>query len=462
MSHGKPGEYSHHDEAHDLEHKVRTVSRRSFLKGATAGTVGLLGSMGMPHIALGATGTKTLVKIFMRGGADSLSMFPMVNDDNYKRIRPNIKIEPPSANVNSAIALDPKYAKNTNNIYAMNPNLRSLLPLWEAGKLAISPATHFTEGNQSHFDCQVWVEYAQTNPLGGGVFNRYLQGVAGTDPLRAIRAGSNNMATSLVGPIVVPAMDDGFGYKLENSDWCSGSGCLDNQLTANLKSFGATGNAIERQTRVVNQTMVDTIGTVQGAAQGYLPANGAIYADGRNGRPYSNIGRGLQLVAQLLKKGVPVEVAAIDWDGHWDTHENILGTSVTDQNASHARSLKRGADNLMAFWNDIGPELQKSVVVMVGSEFGREAYENGSKGNDHGFGGTWMAFGGPTVGGIFAGLPNVADTTLRIGRHLPLVMNYKDMMAEVMLRHLGVPDSMLPTLFPGHTFTNYQMFTRSV
>lgn len=435
------------------------MSRRSFLKGATAGSVGLLGSMGMPHIALGATGGKTLIKLFMRGGADSLSLFPMVNDDNYKRIRPNIKIDAPSASIDSAIRLDSAYAANPLEIYAMNPNLRPLLPLWEAKKLAISPATHFVEGNASHFDCQVWVEYATTDINAFGLFNRYLQENTGSDPLRAFRAGSSNQANSLVGPIIVPAIDDGFSYFLRNNDWCAGNSCSDNQLTAKLKTFAPVGNSTEQQTRVVTQTMVDTIGTVQSAANGYVPANGAIYADGRNGRPYSNIGRGLQLVAQLLKKGVAVEVAAIDWDGQWDTHENILGSTVTDQNAGHAKSLKRGADNLMAFWNDIGPELQKNVVVMIGSEFGREAYENGSKGNDHGYGGAWMAFGGQTVGGIYNGLPNVADTTLRRGRTLPLAMNYKDMMAEVMLRHLGVPDSQLTTLFPGHSFTNYNIFS---
>jgi uncharacterized protein (DUF1501 family) len=376
--------HDHHDD-HAHSHAVRQVSRRSFLKGATAGTVGLLGgAFGMPHIALGATGTKTLIKVFQRGGADSLSLFPMYGDLNYYTLRPTIAIDAPlDSDPNAALRM----AGST--MYGMNPNLRALMPLWDAGKLAVSPATHFKEGNRSHFDCQVWIEYASTAPNAYGMFNRYLEGVPGTNDLRAVRAGSNNLAASLSGPIVVPAIDDGYGYNLTNGDWCAGSNCADNKLTTKLRELGSqnVGKSMELQTRVVTKTMVDTIDTVQGASQGYVPANGAVYADGRNGRPYSSLGRGLQLIAQLLKKGVPVEVAAIDWGGHWDTHENILGTSVTDQNAAHARSLTQGAENLMAFWNDLGPELQKNVVVMVGTEFGREAVENGTKGIDHGIGG---------------------------------------------------------------------------
>jgi uncharacterized protein (DUF1501 family) len=446
MEHAKTAQ---HDDDHHNEHAA--MSRRKFLKGATAGSVGILGaSLGLPDIALGATGTKTLIKIFMRGGADGLSLFPMFGDMNYYTIRPNIKIEPPSS-------ADPNSAIRLNNLYGMNPNLRALLPLWDQGKLAISPATHFNEGNRSHFDCQVWIEFATHNAGAYGLFNRYLQVTSGTDQLRAVRAGSTNLAGSMSGPLIVPAINDGAGYNLVNGDWCSGSSCSNNNLTKKLRELGAVdvGNAIEKQTRAVSKTMVDTIDRVQLASKDYVPSGGVTYSN-------SSMGRGLKVVAQLLKQNIPVEVAAIDWSGSWDTHENFIGSNITDQTSGHARGLKDGADTLMAFWTDLGPELQKNVVVMIGSEFGREAVENGSKGTDHGIGGAWMAFGGPTVGGIYRPLPDLSMTTLRERRFLPSQINYKDMMAEAMIRHLGVPQSQLSTLFPNHTFTNHSMFAGTV
>jgi uncharacterized protein (DUF1501 family) len=348
-------------------------------------------------------------------------------------------------------------------MYGMNPNLLSLMEIWSSNRMAISMATHFAEGNRSHFDCQRWIEVASVSPGAQGVFNRYLQSIPGSDPLRAVRAGSTNLAASVAGSIVVPAINDGGSYKLVNGDWCAGSGCADNQLTTQIQAIGNTpiGNQIERSTRQVGKTMVDTITTVQRATVGYTPtAGGMNYSDGQSGRPSSSLGRGLALVAQLLKANVPVEVAAIDWQGHWDTHENQIGTSVTDQNNGNAKSLKDGADNLLTFWRDLGP-LRDNVVVMVGSEFGRTIYENGSKGTDHGAGGAWFAFGGPTNGGLYGQLPALTDANTP-GNKAPSVMNYKNMLGEVMLRHLGVQDSLLTTLFPGHAFTNHNMFTRTV
>jgi uncharacterized protein (DUF1501 family) len=456
MSHHK--HHHHHDHHTHDDHQETAPSRRSFLKGAAAGSLAVLGSgFGMPNIALGATGTKTIVKIFMRGGADGLSLFPMYGDLNYYTLRPNINIDAP-------LASDPNSAIRLNAMYGMNPNLISLMEIWDTGRMAISPATHFAEGNRSHFDCQAWIEAASTSVANGGVFNRYLQAVPGTDNLRAVRAGSSNLAGSMAGPIIVPSIDDGPGYTLKNGDWCQGSGCSDNQLTTKLLQLGSApvGNAMEQQTRNVTKTMVDTIATVQSASANYVPtAGGMTYADGRNGRPYSSIGRGLQVVAQLVKAGIPVEVAAIDWGGSWDTHENYIGASITDQTAGHAKNMKLGADNLLTFWRDLGP-LRDNVIVMIGSEFGREAVENGSKGTDHGTGGAWMAFGGPTNGGIYQPMPNLATTSLNNGRFLPSLLNYKDMLAEAMTRHMGVNQSLMSTLFPGHTLTNHNMFTRTV
>jgi uncharacterized protein (DUF1501 family) len=459
--------HSHdHKECHSHVHAPKSpLNRRSFLKASTAGAVAIMGSsFGMPNIVFGAPGSKkTLIKIFQRGGADGLNLFPPYKDTNYYRLRPTIAISgPDSSNVNAAIDLD--------GTYGMNPNLADLKEIWDAGRLAISPGTHFNEGDRSHFDCQRWIETGTTMAGAQGIFGRYLEQIPGDDQLRAVRAGSSNLAMSLTSTAVtVPAITDGPGYKLENWQWCAGSGCSDNQLTQRLLRLGEAppiGNDAEKLTRSVEKALVGSIATIQGASVGYKPdAGGMKYNDGLDKRPNTSMGRGLALVAQLLKKGVPVEVAAIDWEGTWDTHQDLFGpTGVADQSADNARTLKRGANDLLTFWRDLGP-LRENVVVMIGTEFGREAYENGTKGADHGVGGSWIAFGGPTKGGIYGALPALSDANLKEGRFVPMVINYKNMMAEVMVRHLGVSQSLLPTLFPGWAtsdFTDYKMFTRNV
>ncbi len=458
-----------HDDHHDHDEGLgscgsRSHSRRAFLKGATATSFAVLGSAyGLPDMAFGQTaGKKTLIKIFMRGGADGLSLLPKFGDANYRILRPDIGIPAPSADANSAIRLSA--------MYGLNPNLRPLMEIWDAGRMAISPGVHFAEGNRSHFDCQQWIELGQRQDFGDGLFIKYLRIIPGTDPLRAVRAGSNNLSASLQGAdIVVPAISNGPDYDLRSSDWCGGNNCVDNGLTKALEALGAVSNAgpeIERATRRTTKAMVDTIAKVQQASANYTPSAGGMqYLDGTNGRRFTTMGRGLKLVAQLLKAGVPLEVSAIDWQGNWDTHENQIGNSIIDETNGHARSLKEGADNLLTFWRDLGPALQNNVIIMVGSEFGRTALQNGSRGTDHGRGGVWFSIGGPTAGGIYAPSPELTVDLVQNNTNrnsVPITMTYKDMLAEAMIRHLGVPQSQLATLFPGHTFTNFNMFTRSV
>jgi uncharacterized protein (DUF1501 family) len=219
--------HSHDDHGHCHSHvhkKKPEINRRAFLKASTAGAIAVAGSSyGMPNIVFGATGsTKTLVKIFQRGGADGLALFPPYTDPNYYRLRPTIAISGPGqAGVDSAIDL--------NGTVGMNPNLADLKEIWDAGRLAVSPGTHFAEGDRSHFDCQRWIETGTTMGGAAGVFGRYLESVPGTNDLRAIRAGSSNLAASLVtSAVTVPAISDGPTFNLTNGDWCRGTGCSDN------------------------------------------------------------------------------------------------------------------------------------------------------------------------------------------------------------------------------------------
>lgn len=446
---------------HDHDHDDENVDRRGFLRMASLGLVSAMaGGFGLPGIAIGQTAgvkPKTLVKVFMRGGADGLHLFPPVGDAAYYTVRPNANIKPPlGSDAGSAIRLSSRFG--------LNPNLQPLMEIWNAGRMAIAMSTHFAEGNRSHFDCQRWIEQGnRLDSVHDGVFNRYLISQAASHPLSGLSAGSAGLAASLRGSLGVPSVDSADGFKLQNSDLCSGTGCADNLLTTELRKIvnsAAPGeNATRRLTRTSQKVMLEASDLVSTAAAGYTGSTGT-YAYST-----SSLGKGLKLVAQLLKGNVPVQVAAVDWNNSWDTHENLLrpGQDPISQANSFQAGLTRGAQDLVAFYRDLGP-LINDVVVIVGSEFGRTVKENGSFGTDHGNGGAWFAFGGPTTGGIYGefGSLNPADNELLRGNYLPVVMNYKDIVAEVMIRHLGMNENLVSTLFQGHTFTNYRMFTRSV
>ena len=180
------------------------------------------------------------------------------------------------------------------------------------------------------------------------------------------------------------------------------------------------------------------------------------------GADYSNsdLGRGLKLCAQLLKAGIPLEVAALDWNIGWDTHSNQIAEGAdpfTDPTKSYHSRMAQGASDFLRFYRDMGTDMQ-NIVVLTGSEFGRTKKENGSTGTDHGEGGAWFAFGGPTQQAIAPDVSTLDDTV--VDRNwLPTVTSYRDIVGEIMATHMGMDENLIGTIFPNHTFFNHRLFS---
>jgi uncharacterized protein (DUF1501 family) len=426
-------------------------TRRQFM-ASMAAAASMAGVAGAPKFAFGQTaGGKTFIKVFQRGGADGLHLFPLIGDPFYYMYRPDLAIEAPlDSDAETAVSLG-------STMRAMNPNLALLSEIWDSGKMMLAPATSFIGNNRSHFDCQRWIGTGARNNLIDGYLNRYMQTVPGTDhPLRGIVAGKTSISTEMSGAIVVPAIQQASSFNLTNGDLCSGTGCADNQLTEAMREVSSHNvdlTAVEGRVRANQMIMLESIIEVQASGINYQPSAG--------GLNYSNsdLGRGLRLCAQLLKAGVPLEVAALDWNIGWDTHSDQIATTAnrfTDQNKGYHRALRQGASDFLCFFRDMGA-MMDDVVVLVGSEFGRTKKQNGSVGTDHGEGGAWFAFGGSTTSGIARDVATIDDTAFR-NDWLPTVTSYRDIVGEIMVRHMGMPQSLVSTIFPGHTFTDEGLF----
>ena len=427
------------------------TTRRDFMKSMTAAAA-MAGVAGAPKFSFAQqAGGKTFIKVFQRGGADGLHLFPLYGDNYYHDYRPQIGIEPPSSDPNSAIDIG-------NGMRGMNPNFTLLREIWDTGNMMLAPATAFAESNRSHFDCQRWIGTGAKNNLIDGYMNRYMQNVPGNDhPLRGVVAGKTSISTEIRGAIPVAAVNNGSDYKLQNSDFCSGSGCADNQLTELMREISSHDvdlSAVDIAVRETQLIMLDTITEVQAAGVNYTPnAGGLSYSD-------SSLGRGLKLCAQLLKAGVPLEVAALDWNIGWDTHSDQIadGTNrFTDTSKGYHNGLVQGASDFFVFYRDMGADMA-NIVVLCGSEFGRTKKENGSKGTDHGIGGAWFAFGGPTQHRVAADVSTIDDTVIN-RNWLPSVTSYRNIVGEIMVRHMGMEERLVSTIFPNHSFEDYSLFS---
>ncbi len=433
------------------------TTRREFLKSMTAAAA-MVGAAGAPKFSFAQeAGGKTFIKIFMRGGADGLHLFPLYSDPFYREYRPDLSFLPPGTNdPERATAID--LGPAAGGTRGLNPNLELLTEIWDSGRMMIAPATSFAGANRSHFDCQRWIGTGARNNIIDGYLNRYMQNVPGPDhPLRGAVAGKTGISTELRGTQRVPAIRSAGSFEVENRFFCN-SGCADNQLTdlmREISSHEVDFDGVEGEIRENQVLLVDTIAEVQAAGTDYSPSAG-------EGFDYSDtdLGRGLRLCAQLLKADVPLEVAALDWNIGWDTHSNQINSNqdfaLTNQNHRYNERLTRGARDFVVFWRDMAA-MRDDIVVLVGSEFGRTKKQNGSFGTDHGEGGAWFAFGGPTQQAVADDVTTIDDAV--IDRNwLPTVTSYRNIVGEIMVRHMGMSDQLISTIFPNHSFDDYSLF----
>jgi uncharacterized protein (DUF1501 family) len=163
---------------------------------------------------------------------------------------------------------------------------------------------------------------------------------------------------------------------------------------------------------------------------------------GGDGYPRGPLGDALRQAAQLLKADVGVESVFAETGG-WDHHAAQGGVD-----GQHANRLRELGAALAAFHRDLGSRMQEVVVVTL-TEFGRTVRENGNRGTDHGHASAAFVLGGAVRGGRVHGRwPGLGRDALHEGRDLAVTTDFRDLVGELVARHLGVAD--LVRVFPGH------------
>jgi len=417
------------------------MNRREFLRflasaSATTAAVALTNPL-RPRLAFAQNGSgKTLVVIFQRGGNDGLNSVVPFGDPDYYVLRDRIAISPPNPNdPTAALALNGFGAPS--NFFGLHPGLAALLPIWSAGQLAVLPATQYPNATQSHFDGQANIESGADSATLDGWLNRHLITLPRPAALRAA-AFETELPHALRGAVVVSAFDDITNFT---------TGLPDGQQDALLTDLGRLysqqpDNAKAYRALVAGsgQAVINDLAVLSGIDPStYRPANGAAY-------PSSAYGTQLRQVAQLIKADLGLEVAALSIEG-WDTHSSQGGGETSGQ---QARRLLDFATGIMALWTDLGPALMRDVTVMTMTEFGRTAADNDSGGTDHGHATAWFVAGGSVRGGIYGSWPGLSAQRLYHGRYLDHSIDFRNVMGDVVVHHLGNPD--VADVLPGFTY----------
>jgi uncharacterized protein (DUF1501 family) len=113
--------------------------------------------------------------------------------------------------------------------------------------------------------------------------------------------------------------------------------------------------------------------------------------------------------------------------------------------ANRLRLLGDGLDTLA---QSLGPRLQNTVILVM-SEFGRTVRQNGTQGTDHGHGNVMWLLGGPVKGGKVHGeWPGLEPSALHEGRDLAITTDFRQVLLQVLERHMGVDERGLQAVLP--------------
>jgi uncharacterized protein (DUF1501 family) len=267
----------------------------------------------------------------------------------------------------------------------------------------------------------------ESGPASGWI-GRYLSNLkTGVEsPMRAVSLGKLPKH-SLNGPIPVTALNSIKDYHYAQSRTAQ-------QILTSI-------NILYSGDDQLSQVGKDTI-RVLNSLQKMDPDN--YQSSGEYTYPSNEFAEGLKQIAMLFKAQVGLQAAAIDLGG-WDTHFAQGGTTGIFSNL--IRQLSKG---LAAFYSDLS-DYKEHLTIVVMSEFGRRAKENGSLGTDHGHGGLMFVLGGGLNGGrVYCEWPGLEDSQLSGPGDLAVTTDYRDVLGELCAKRLKNP--ILDVIFPDFTF----------
>ena len=364
------------------------------------------------------TGRK-LVVIMLRGAVDGLNVVAPVGDENYLRLRPTIGLARPGME-NGALDLD--------GYFGMHPALAPLQGLWQQKKLAFVHASGSPDATRSHFDAQDYMESATPGRKNtpDGWMNRLVANLPGTStPSRALSIGPT-MPRILSGASAAINLPNGAAATRANILDRPAIGAAFDQLYANNERFGRAyqdGKSAHKE-------------VMEASANGEM-----MMADG--GAPLPNgFPDDAARLATLMRNDPKIQLAFVALGG-WDTHANQGAGS--GQLANRLAPLAHG---LAVLAQRLGPMFDDTTVIVM-SEFGRTARENGNGGTDHGHGNVMWVMGGGVAGGkVYGDWQGVGDGALNEGRDLPVTTDFRSVLAHVAERHLRLADNKLAQIFP--------------
>jgi uncharacterized protein (DUF1501 family) len=354
-----------------------------------------------------------LVLVGLYGGNDGLNTVIPYQDSAYLAGRPQLGYQPDQVlPIGDGLAL--------------HPNLKGLKALWDAKHLAIVRGVGYPDPNRSHFrSMDIWQTGVPEHSEATGWLGRWLD-ATGSDPLRALSVGPT-MPRTFAGLKTSGAAVPNGALRLPGSS----------SLRREIADLNAPETGLSPLAARVTQVGRDLL-TVQSTLAAALATPPATAPNQGKGLAATTLGGQLDLVARLIKAGVPTRVYAVALGG-FDNHAN--------EKDAHARLMTELDEAVSGFLQTMqGDAHGAGVVVMTYSEFGRRVAQNASGGTDHGTAAPVLVAGIPVRGGYYGDQPPLTDLD---DGDLKFTTDFRSVYATVLAHAVGVdPKVSLGKPFP--------------
>jgi uncharacterized protein (DUF1501 family) len=412
------------------------MKRRSFLRTGSAVSLpilvngfnmGFLPRSSFLHL-LDENSDRILVLVQLDGGNDGLNtLIPLDQYSALSNARPGILI--PENNVL------PLY-----DHVGLHPSMTGFKSLFDEGKLLAIQGVAYPDQNRSHFrSTDIWQtgssaeDYLTTGWVGryfDSNINGYPEGYPNAeypDPFAiTIRAQVSETCQGLTANYSMAVTDPFNVYPVDETT-------LSDLPDTNFGHEMAFLIDALRQTNAYADTIVT-------AANKGLNLSTLYNED-------SGLAQQLKTVALLINGGLQTKVYVVRIGG-FDTHANQVQNNSTLL-GDHAELLQELSDAIFAFQDDLKKMgIEKRVLGMTFSEFGRQISSNDSFGTDHGTAAPLFIFGGCAQGGIIGENPTI-DQQLEPQEGVAMQHDFRAIYASILREWFGISEQDANALLPG-------------
>lgn len=433
------------------------MNRRRFIKTTAAVGVGLelapklLKGFDEPELLtqdefLESDNVLIILELF--GGNDGLNTIIPANDDEYYKIRPNIGIPKEEAIKVNDIYMNKALIQDVDN--------GGMKRMFEDGRLAIVEGIGYDQPNLSHFRSEdIWL--SGINPKSNHK-EKLLEGWLG----RYFAMKLPNYPMQIPEHPISISIDGAISLMFKSSKGDMGVALTDPDEFYKL-GVGLTPKENLLDGKTYFESEYNFIYTIARQSEIYSQAVKIAYDNGIkkiNGNLYSNttLSQKFKMISALIAGGLKTKVYFVKLS-NFDSHAQQMNTAYTGQ---HYLLLNETSKAISGFMQDaLENGYSERITGMTISEFGRRAYDNGSRGTDHGAASMQFVWGNDKFvnGGYWNNRPNLVD--LDANGNIKYQTDYRVIFTEILEKRLGATPEDVVKVF-GESFLPLNILEKRV